>query len=167
MNELLAYTLRRVEQKLRSANLENERLHSPCKESEEIMSINKKKIRREVVLNGVKVWVTADTEQEYVNKVLRLAGAGSSGEKHRFADYAEKWFEVFSRPNVANVTGLTYKRQLDNHINPVIGEKNLEDITPADVQMVFNQMSEDAKQETDGQEAEHAADPVEDAVNDQ
>ena len=41
MNELLAYTLRRVEQKLRSANLENERLHSPCEESEEIMSINK------------------------------------------------------------------------------------------------------------------------------
>lgn len=148
MNELLAYTLNRIEKKIRSVNLENKRLYSPGEESEETMSINKKKIRREVVLNGVKVWVTADTEQEYVNKVLRLAGAGSSGEKHRFSDYAEKWFEVFSKPNVANVTGLTYKRQLDNHINPVIGEKILEEITPADVQMIFNRMSEDAKQET-------------------
>ena len=114
------------------------------------MSINKKKIRREVVLNGVKVWVTADSEQEYVNKVLQLSGASSgvNTAKHLFRDYAENWFEVFSRPNVANVTALTYRRQLDHYILPVLGDKNLEDVTPADVQSVFNQMDDDAKQET-------------------
>ncbi len=148
MNPLIAYTLDRIGDKIRSMNLENKRLCSSSEE-EETMSINKKKIRREVVLNGVKVWVTADTEQEYVEKVLRLSGAtGGSAMKHSFRDYAENWFEVFSKPNVANVTALTYRRQLNHYILPVLGDKNLEDITPADVQSVFNQMDDDAKQET-------------------
>ncbi len=150
MKSLLAYTLNRIGQKLNPANLENERSYSPCRESEETMSINKKKIRREVVLNGVKVWVTADTEQEYVNKVLRLSGTANkvSGEKHLFKAYAERWFEVFSKPNVANVTALTYERQLNNHILPVLGNLNVEDVTAADVQKIFNGMPENAKQET-------------------
>ena len=33
------------------------------------MPINNKKIRREVSLNGAKVWITADTEQEYADKI--------------------------------------------------------------------------------------------------
>ena len=148
MNKLLSYTLRRIEDKIRSENLENKRMYSPYKESGETMSVNNKKIRRQVILNGVKLWITADTEQEYVNRVLQLLGSRSSEEKHRFGDYAKKWFEVFSEPNVANVTALTYKRQLDHHINPVLGEKNIEDITSADVQQVFNRMNNDAKQET-------------------
>lgn len=149
MNPLIAYTLNRIGDKIRSTNLENKRLCSSSEEEEETMSINKKKIRREVVLNGVKVWVTADTEQEYVEKVLRLSGTtGGSTMKHSFREYAENWFEVFSKPNVANVTALTYKRQLDHYILPVLGDKNLEDVMPADVQSVFNQMDDDAKQET-------------------
>lgn len=149
MNPLVAYTLNRIGDRIRSANLDNERLHSPYVESEENMSINKKKIRREVVLNGVKVWLTADSEQEYVNKVLQLSGAtGAPTTKHLFRDYAENWFEVFSKPNVANVTALTYRRQLDNYILPVLGDMNLEDVSPADAQKVFNQMDENAKQET-------------------
>lgn len=114
------------------------------------MSINKKKIRREVVVRGVKVWVTADTEQEYVNKLLNLAGSTNrnSEEKHSFRVYADRWFTVFSKPNVANVTALTYERQLVRYIYPVLGELNLEDITPTDVQRVFNLMANDARQET-------------------
>lgn len=150
MNPLIVYTLNRIGEKIRSANLENERSHHPCTESEDTMSINKKKIRREVVLNGVKVWVTADSEQEYADKLLRLAGASStnSGEKHPFKAYAERWFEVFSRPNVASVTALTYERQLVNYIFPVLGGMNVEDIRSADVQKVFNGMADNAKQET-------------------
>ncbi len=113
------------------------------------MSIKKKKIRREVLLHGVKVWVTADTEQEYADKLLRLAGAAASGgEKHPFKIYVQNWFEVFSKPNVANVTALTYERQLNNHIYPTLGDKMIEDVTPADVQKIFNSMPDDAKQET-------------------
>ena len=97
-----------------------------------------------------KTTITANTEQEYVDKVLRLSGTANkvSGEKHLFKAYAERWFEVFSKPNVANVTALTYERQLNNHILPVLGNLNVEDVTAADVQKIFNGMTENAKQET-------------------
>lgn len=150
MNELMAYTLNRIGQKLQSANLDNWKGFCSCEESEDKMSINRKKIRREVEVHGVKVWVTADTEQEYVNKLLNLAGSANRvpEEKHPFRGYADRWFTVFSKPNVANVTALTYERQLIHYIYPVLGELNLEDITPADVQRVFNHMADDARQET-------------------
>ncbi len=150
MSGFLSYTLNRISQALASASLENERLRSPDKESEENMPINRKKIRREVMVNGAKAWITADTEQEYANKLLRLAGVAHpvTGEKHRFRDYAEKWFEIFCKPNVSHVTALTYRRQLDNHIYPVLEGRFIEDITPFDVQQVFNQMRNDTTQET-------------------
>lgn len=150
MNRLVTYTLNRIERKLQSANLDNWKGFCSRKESEDNMSINKKKIRREVEVHGVKVWVTADTEQEYVNKLLNLAGDSNRTpeEKHSFQVYADRWFTVFAKPNVANVTALTYERQLVRYIYPVLGELNLEDVTPADVQRVFNRMADDAKQET-------------------
>lgn len=131
--------------------LENRTVQVPCEESEDIMPINRKKIRREIVLNGVKVWITADTEQEYVDKLLRLAGGIQQPTvtgSHIFKEYASRWFEVFSKPNVSNVTAITYQRQLDLHINPVIGNKTIETITVADIQDIFNRMGDSAKRET-------------------
>lgn len=150
MNERMAYTLNRIGRKLQSTNIDSWKGFCSRKESEDEMSINKKRIRREVEVYGVKVWVTADTEQEYVNKVLNLAGSTNraSEGKHPFRVYADRWFTIFSKPNVARVTALTYERQLVRYIYPVLGELNLEDITPAEVQRVFNQMADDAKQET-------------------
>ena len=113
-------------------------MQSSCTESEENMSLNKKRIRRTVKLNDTTVWVTADTEQEYADKLIKIAGAekNGSGEKHSFAEYAHRWFEVFSKPNVAVVTALTYESQMKKHILPILGEKTVEDITPADIQKV-------------------------------
>ena len=37
------------------------------------MSLNKKRIRRTVKLNDTTVWVTADTEQEYADKLMKIA----------------------------------------------------------------------------------------------
>lgn len=149
MKELFTYTLKMIERYAQPTNLENKRSCSFYTESEENMSVNKKKIRREVVLHGVKVWVTADTEQEYADKLLRLAGEITlTTEKHAFRTYAKEWFDVFAMPNIANATAITYARQLNNHIYPVVGEKAIEDITPADIQKIFNNMPNYAKQET-------------------
>lgn len=115
------------------------------------MPPNTNKIRRQITLNGVKVWITANTEQEYADKLLKLSGASNDASpkaKHPFREYAERWFTVFSKPNVSNVTALNYERQLRNHILPILGDKNLEDITPSDVQKIFNAMGDEAKQET-------------------
>ena len=142
MTDLIAYTLHKI-----AKNLEN---NTSCSfRKEETMPLNKKKIRREISINGVKMWITADTEQEYVDKILSVAGARKDATyKHPFKEYADRWFEVFSKPNVAEVTASTYKRQLENHIYPILGRLNLEDISPSDVQRIFNTMGERAKQET-------------------
>lgn len=102
-----------------------------------------KKIRRPVVINGVKTWVSADTEQEYAEKLLKLfipAAAMPQQTQHDFEAYAWKWYEIFSKPNVSYVTGLTYRRQLQYHILPVFKGKTLEEITTADIQAFFNSM---------------------------
>lgn len=134
-----------------STDLDNGIVTIPQLESEESMPINKTKIRRPIMLNGVKVWVSGDSEQEYAENLLKLAGhheTMTSGQKHRFRDYANDWFEIFSKPNVSEVTALTYERQLNLHIYPVLGDLFIEDITVADVQRVFNRMGDDVKRET-------------------
>ncbi len=105
-----------------------------------------KRIKREIVVNGEKRWITGANEQEYAEKCARLMKAAAepqtqdAGSKHGFREYADNWFNVFSKPNIAKVTAITYERQLRLHIYPVLGEKNIEDITPIDVQTVFNRM---------------------------
>lgn len=107
-----------------------------------------KRIKREIVVNGTKRWITGANEQEYAEKCARLMKADTeplpqdAGSKHGFREYADNWFNVFSKPNVKKVTAITYERQLRLHIYPVLGEKNVEDITPIDVQTVFNRMGD-------------------------
>ena len=145
MNRLLAYTIDRV-----SKHLENSIAILPRDNEEERMPKNKSKIRRTVVINGVNVWITADSEQEYADKLLRVAGnkKSPSGQKHPFKDYSHRWFEVFSKPNVSSVTAYVYESQLRTHINPILGGMYLEDIRPDDVQRVFNNMPKDTKTST-------------------
>ena len=103
-----------------------------------------KKIRRQIEIGGAKRWISGDSEQEYADNLARaLTGSAEprlAERKHNFRAYAQKWFEVFSKPNVAAVTAITYERQLKNHIYPVLGKIDVEDILPADVQRVFNEM---------------------------
>lgn len=124
---------------------------APTWESEEQMPKNTTKIRRPIVLNGTNVWVCGNSEQEYAENLLKMAGfyaKNCSKQSHNFQEYAENWFETFSKPNVREVTALTYERQLRNYILPILGMMDLEDITVADIQKVFNRMNKDAKQET-------------------
>lgn len=160
MSAATVYTLEQVEEIAQRAaakaiesvsHFENRYMSVLHRESEERMSINKAKIRRPILLNGVRVWVSGDSEQEYADNLLKMAGCQlktASATKHIFKEYATNWFEVFSKPNITDVTALTYERQLRNHIFPVLGDMILEEITVSDVQKVFNRMGEDAKQET-------------------
>lgn len=112
-----------------------------------------KKIRRPIIVDGEKKWISAESEQEYAEKCAQAFSQGKvteckkSESKHNFSRYAYRWFETFSKPNVEKVTSITYERQLRLHICPVLGEKSVEDITPLDVQSLFNRM-EDASKET-------------------
>ena len=113
-----------------------------------------KRIKREINIDGEKKWVTAANEQEYAEKCAQAFAQGriqentkpQSESKHNFTEYANKWFEVFSKPYVEKVTSITYERQLRLHICPVLGGKNVEDITPLDVQAMFNRMGNASKE---------------------
>lgn len=138
----------RVRVRRRSAMLDKP---IPRQSPDEWMSKNTKKIRREVKLNGASVWVTADSEQEYAEKLLKLSDRPSkepASPKHPFRAYAERWYNVFSKPNVCSTTALTYRRQLDYHIYPALADKYVEDLTVDDVQTIFNRMGRETRTET-------------------
>ena len=103
-----------------------------------------KKIRRPYTINGAKVWITGNTEQEVLDNAIRMMGlvpaAAPEKSKTNFGQYARNWFETYSKPNVATVTATTYDRQLRLYILPALKDKNVEDITSADVQGIFNSM---------------------------
>ncbi len=111
------------------------------------------KIKRRIIVGDKKIWITAASEQEYYEKIVEmvhLADAESSGEvvireKHNFKDYAMYWYNVFSKPNLALTTARVYYQQLGRHIFPFLEDLNVEDISPTDIQTVFNSI-EGAKQ---------------------
>ena len=107
-----------------------------------------KRIKREIVINGVKRWITGGSEQEYADNLIRVycgqqpidPAPVPAQSKHNFKTYAQRWFEVFSKPNIELVTATTYERNLKLHIYPALADMDLEDIHPADIQNMFNQM---------------------------
>ena len=108
-----------------------------------------KRIKREIVINGIKRWVTGGSEQEYADNIIRIFCGQQQLEpvpaptqnKHDFKTYAQNWFETFSKPNIELVTAQTYERQLKRHIYPAFAGMYIEDIAPSDVQRMFNNMT--------------------------
>lgn len=100
----------------------------------------KTKINQPVFINGEKRWITANSMQEFADKVLKLAGTAQAPEKHLFSDYAWNWFETYSAPNIETVTATTYRRQLRLYLVPAFEDMAVEDITTDDVQRLFNSM---------------------------
>jgi len=123
-----------------------------CPETESKVPLNASKIRRHIKIFGSDVWICANTEQEYADKLIRFAMGSSNRStevrKHNFGDYARRWFAVYSKPNVSHVTAVSYEHQLERYILPSLGSFDLEDISVSDVQAMFNVMPKDSKQQT-------------------
>lgn len=99
------------------------------------------KISQSIMINGEKVWIRANSMQEFTNKVIHLMGSPQQIGKHLFREYAWNWFETYSRPNVATATAITYERQLNLHLCPAFEDMAIEEITTDDVQRLFNGMT--------------------------
>ena len=103
------------------------------------------KINRSVIINGVRKWIHANSEQEYAEKLMKLSGAGAEKipepGKHIFSEYAENWFRLYSLPNIETATAATYRRQLTLRLIPAFGDKALEDLTTDDIRRLFNSMT--------------------------
>lgn len=102
------------------------------------------KINRTIMLNGQRLWIRADTEQEYAEKLIKIYDDESSygiRDGHNFKDYALMWYNVYAKPNIETVTATTYMRQLSLYLIPAFGEMDIEDIGTEDVQRLFNSMT--------------------------
>lgn len=100
----------------------------------------KYKFNQYVMIDDKKCWVTANTAQEFADKVLKLS-MNNNKDKHDFKAYANNWYEVFCKPNIEIATQTTYERQLQKYIFPALGTMYIEDITVDDCQRLFNGMS--------------------------
>lgn len=133
------YTLKRM----RSANLDNRIGNDGSSFQEDIEMSNR--IKRRVTINGVTRWISASTEQEYAENLMKLAGAQpvntTAAPKHNFRAYAKNWFVIYSNPNIERATAETYQRQLVRHIYPRLGEMDIEDVTTDHIQALFNGMN--------------------------
>lgn len=150
-DELQSLMQKTVCETLHQQSLEN---HTPTlsdmSEGETDMA-KSKRIRREIVIHGAKHWICGKNEQEYAENLIRVYCGQSVPQtqkeetapaaKHDFKTYAQRWFEVFSKPNIESVTAMTYERNLKLHIYPAFAGMKIEDIQPADVQNMFNRMS--------------------------
>ena len=103
-----------------------------------------KRFKRKVVIDGVERWISADTEQEYAENVMRLVTDMHPETVkvcgHNFRAYAKNWFVTYSNPNIERATAQTYQRQLTSHIYPAIGDMDIEDVTTDHIQTLFNGM---------------------------
>lgn len=100
----------------------------------------KHKINQPIIIKGEKRWITADTMQEFTDKVIQLLGTPQDRGKHPFADYAWNWYNTYSAPNVETATATTYKRQIRLYLIPAFDGLAVEDITVDDIQRLFNGM---------------------------
>lgn len=111
---------------------------SPSSEGETEMA---KRISQPVIVNGAKVWIRANTMQEFADKVARLTETPQERDKHLFQIYAWNWYNTYSKPNVETATATTYKRQLTRYLVPAFEGLAVEEITTDDVQRLFNSMN--------------------------
>lgn len=126
-----------------SMHLENFMIKSDCTPSwkGDSQMAAKTKINQPIYINGEKRWITANSMQEFADKVLKLAGTVQASGKHLFSDYAWNWFETYSAPNIETVTATTYRRQLRLYLVPAFEGLAVEDITTDHVQRLFNSMT--------------------------
>lgn len=122
-------------------HLENRITSDPMPFQEGENEMAKTKINQPIMINGEKRWITANTMQEFTDKVIKLAETATSTAKHDFTEYAWNWFNTYSAPNIETATAITYKRQLSNYIIPAFKGKAVEDILIDDVQQLFNGMT--------------------------
>jgi integrase len=130
-----------------SANLDNSTNNND--ETESDANTNMSRIQRTFLINGKKVPITANNEQEIAEKFAVLKypfqGEGQSVCKHNMADFVkENW--RFIEQTVAPQTAREYRRYLNNNILPFFGKMDIEDIDWRDVQLFYDGLASNARQ---------------------
>ena len=82
------------------------------------------------------------TEKEAIEKKTQLLyemkqGILATGKQQKLRDYLEQWLEEVHRPTVRLSTYLNYRRNLDKHILPALGNIQVQKLTPQTVQAFY------------------------------
>jgi integrase len=94
---------------------------------------------------------------EEVSEKLKKAISDSGKEypeRLTVADWMTIWFETYSKPAIRESTAISYHSQMRNHIFPGIGEISLINLTPLDIQKMYNETKSSGRIKRTGNEAE-------------
>lgn len=96
--------------------------------------------RQKLTINGNTQWHTYNSTQELVNLVQAMTAARFQPSKSNrtFRDYALDWYERYKKPQLGAGHNENYKSMMKVHILPMIGDKDIADITVADVQDIMD-----------------------------
>lgn len=96
--------------------------------------------RQKLTINGNTQWHTYNSTQELVNLVQAMTAAKFQPRKanRTFRDYALDWYERYKKPQLGAGHNENYKSMMKVHIPPMIGNKDIADITVADVQDIMD-----------------------------
>lgn len=132
---------RRYMVKSRHRHLEN-RMDAFVSTSLSGRSTEMAKIKRRININNETRWLTANSEQEYADKLIAAhqPKAETTAAGHDFETYARNWYDLYSKPNIETVTAETYKRQLNLHLIPAFKGLSVEEISTDVLQKFFNNM---------------------------
>lgn len=71
-------------------------------------------------------------------RASELVGISFTGGTTAFADWANKWLEIYKKPTVdENTYALTYLNAVNNHLIPYFGQADLKTIQAADIQAFY------------------------------
>lgn len=87
--------------------------------------------------------VFSDSEENQYMGILHvrtdLKEKYKEGNPVQFESYAEEWLEIYLKPQLASTTYVNYRQQMNKHILPAFGSRDLRSIESVDIQCFFNE----------------------------
>lgn len=118
---------------------ENERITNLMPFTEGAEDMNR---RQKLIINGQEKWIRFGSMQELVDLVQAECSNNSKTNESPtlVADYLQNWFEIYKRPKLDPNTAYGQLSKIKKHILPVIGKKQINDVTVADVQTIMSSL---------------------------
>ena len=92
-------------------------------------------------INGTHFSIIKKSKTELLNSIRQFKKTGfkkpALKSRHNFKIFAERWFNLFKKPNIKEASADVYENILDNHLLP-LHDKNIEDITLDELQNILN-----------------------------
>lgn len=85
-----------------------------------------------------------EVEQKYIRKSYEYGMGIKVGQKTQLGDYMRSWLAL-RKEDLSPYTYVGYKGNIENHIIPAFGKKNVQDLLPADIQGLYTQKRKERK----------------------